>query len=54
MTGRDDLPAHVRDAPEADQRAWIEAYDEELEDHGDEARARAAADGVLGRGGAQT
>ncbi len=54
MTGRDDLPAHVREASEAGQRAWIEAYDEELEDHGDEARARAAADAVLAEVDAET
>ena len=44
MTARDDLPAHLRDAPDAVQSAWIEAYDEALERHGDEARAREAAD----------
>lgn len=46
MTARDDLPPEVAASSEAAQRAWIEAYDVALEQHGDEQRARAAADGA--------
>lgn len=48
MTARPDLPAHVSAASQDAQRAWIETYDEALEDHGDEARAQSAADDALG------
>jgi cation transport regulator ChaB len=44
MTARDDLPAEVAASSEAAQRAWIDAYDVAIEEHGDEKRARAAAD----------
>lgn len=52
MSGRDDLPGHVAEAPEDVQRAWIEAYDTAVEDGGDDARAHRAANGAIGHVGA--
>lgn len=51
MSARDDLPGHVAAASDEVQRAWIEAYDVALEDHGDEARAHRAADEAIGYSG---
>lgn len=47
MSARDDLPAHVADAPEARQRAWIEAYDSAVHQDGDDERARRIADEAM-------
>ena len=47
MSERDDLPAHVADAPEARQRAWIEAYDAAVYQDGDDKRARRIADEAM-------